>query len=81
MVHIQIFGSLRDLFDDQEAIELDVRNLRDLLTKLSELYPDCEEEIAEGVSVSIDGKIINDDWFRPIRPDSEVVVLPRIVGG
>lgn len=81
MAHIQIFGSLRDLFDDQEAIELDVRNLRDLLTKLSELYPDCEEEIAEGVSVSIDGKIINDDWFRPIRPDSEVVVLPRIVGG
>ena len=81
MAHIQIFGSLRDLFDGQESIELDVRNLRDLLTKLPQLYPDCEEEIEEGVSVSIDGKIINDDWFRPIMPDSEVVVLPRIVGG
>ena len=81
MAHIQIFGSLRDLFDGQESIELDVRNLRDLLTQLPQLYPDCEEEIEAGVSVSIDGKIINDDWFRPIRADSEVVVLPRIVGG
>ena len=37
MAHIQIFGSLRDLFDGQESIELDVRNLRDLPTQLPQL--------------------------------------------
>ncbi|HCH23692.1 MAG TPA: molybdopterin synthase sulfur carrier subunit [Oceanospirillaceae bacterium] len=81
MAHIQIFGSLRDLFAGEDSVELDVKNLRELLLKLPAAYPDCQEEIDEGVSVSIDGKIINDDWFTPIRPDSEVVVLPRIVGG
>ncbi|MCP4791388.1 MAG: MoaD/ThiS family protein [Gammaproteobacteria bacterium] len=81
MAKIQIFGSLRDLFSGHDVVELDVSNLRQLLIKLPQLYPECAPEIAEGVSVSIDGKIINDAWFTPIRPDSEVVVLPRIVGG
>ena len=81
MAKIQIFGSLRDLFAGHEEVELEVKNLRELLVKLPQAYPECAEEIEEGVSVSIDGKIINDAWFTPIRPDSEVVVLPRIVGG
>jgi hypothetical protein len=33
------------------------------------------------VSVSIDGRIYTDSWFQPIEPDSEVVLLPRLVGG
>ena len=34
-----------------------------------------------GVAVAIDGQIYRDDWFRPIPPGSEVVILPRMAGG
>jgi hypothetical protein len=46
-----------------------------------EAYPGIQPQIDRGVSISIDGLIYNDAWFTPIKPDSEVVLLPRIVGG
>ena len=52
-----------------------------LLTRLAENYPGMQPQLDRGVSVSIDGRIFNDSWFQPIKPDSEVVLLPRIVGG
>ena len=38
-------------------------------------------ELERGVSVSIDGRVYNDSWFTPIKPDSEVVLLKRLKGG
>jgi molybdopterin converting factor small subunit len=81
MASIQIFASLQYLFNNQTEIELDVVNLRQLLIRLPQAYPQCAQEIANGISVAIDGRIVNDAWFTPIEPSSEVVILPRISGG
>jgi hypothetical protein len=32
-------------------------------------------------TASIDGEIFQDAWLEPISPDSEVHVIPQIVGG
>ena len=37
--------------------------------------------IARGVSLSIDGVIYREAWFTPVRPDSEVVLMPYMTGG
>ena len=81
MVAVRLWGSLADLAGDGPEVEIDATNLRELLDQLEEQYPALKPQLARGVSVSIDGKIYNDTWATPIRPDSEVVLLNRLVGG
>ena len=81
MVKVAIWGSLRTATDGRAEVEVDAKNLRELLDQLAEAYPGIQPQIDRGVSVSIDGLIYNDSWFTPVKPDSEVILLPRIVGG
>ncbi len=81
MVRVAIWGSLRAATGGRAEVEVEANNLRELLDRLAEAYPGIRPQIDRGVSVSIDGLIYNDSWFTPVRPDSEVVLLPRIVGG
>lgn len=81
MTRVVLWGSLKSATDGETELDLDVRNVRELLNALGEHYPDLQPQLRRGVSISIDGRIYNDDWFKPIEPDSEVFVLPRITGG
>ncbi len=81
MVAVRLWGALAELADDTSEVEVDATNLRELLAQLEEKYPALRPQLARGVSVSIDGKIYNDTWATPIHPDSEVVLLNRLVGG
>jgi len=81
MVKVAIWGSLRSATEGRAEVEIEAGNLRDLLDGLAERFPGMRPQIDRGVSVSIDGLVYNDSWFTPVRPDSEVVLLPRIVGG
>ncbi len=79
---VRIWGSLAPHAGGQTELEVgEVRNVRELLEALVERYPGLAPQIERGVSVSIDGQIVTDDWTAPIRPDSEVVLLRRLVGG
>mgnify|MGYP000013899641 FL=1 len=81
MVQVKIWGSLAAFTDDRREVEIDAKNLRELLDGLAQTYPGLKPQLDRGVSVSIDGRIYNDSWFQPIRPDSEVVLLARLKGG
>ena len=80
MVAVRLWGSLGELAGAAE-VEIAASNLRELLEGLEKNYPALRPQLARGVSVSIDGKIYNDHWATPIAPDSEVVLLNRLVGG
>jgi molybdopterin synthase sulfur carrier subunit len=81
MVKVAIWGSLRAATEGHAEVEVEAKNLRELLDRLAQAYPGIKPQIERGVSVSIDGLIYNDSWFTPVDPDSEVVLLPRIIGG
>ena len=81
MVQVKIWGSLAAFTDDRREVEIEASNLRELLHGLAEAYPGLKPQLDRGVSVSIDGRIYNDSWFQPIKPDSEVVLLARLKGG
>jgi molybdopterin converting factor small subunit len=81
MVKIAIWGSLRAATGGRAEVEVAAGTLRELLDRLAEAYPGLRPQIERGVSISIDGLVYNDSWFTPVKPDSEVVLLPRIVGG
>ena len=80
MVAVRLWGSLGELAGAPE-VEIAATTLRELLQGLEAEYPALAPQLARGVSVSIDGRIYNDLWATPIREDSEVVLLNRLVGG
>ena len=81
MVKVVRWGSLKQAAEGRTEVELEAKNVREVLDRLKERYPKLKPNLDRGVSVSIDGVIFRDDWFAPIKPDSEVYILPRLAGG
>lgn len=81
MVKVAIWGSLQSATDGEATVEVEAKTTRELLTQLSQTYPGLKPQIERGVSVAIDGEIYRDAWFTPIKPDSEVILMPYMVGG
>ena len=81
MVKVKLWGSLRDLADGQEIVEVEASNFKELLDALEKTYPALGPQIKRGVSLALDGVIYRDAWFATINDESEVVLLPYMVGG
>lgn len=81
MARVVIFGSLRAFTDGLGEVEIEAATTRELLGKLAERFPALAETIEAGVSLAIDGEVFKEAWFTPISADSEVVVMPLMVGG
>lgn len=81
MVKVSIWGSLRSATDGMAEVEVKAKNFRQVLDALKRDYPGLGPEIDRGVSLAIDGVIIRESWFTPVRDDSEVILMPYMQGG
>jgi len=81
MVKVEIWGSLRGATDGKAEVEVEAGNFKQLLDQPAAEYPGLKPQIKRGVSLALDGKIYRDDWFVKINEDSEVVLMPYMVGG
>ena len=80
MVKVRIWGSLAKI-TGSETVCVDGGNFIELLNNLKLRYPGLRPQIDRGVSLAIDGKIYKESWFTPVYKDSEVVLMPLMVGG
>ena len=81
MATVVLWGSLKPHTGGKISVEVEARNVQELLARLGETYPGLQTQIKRGVSVSIDGLIYREGWLEPLKPDSEVFLLPRMQGG
>ncbi len=81
MVTVTIWGSLRAYTDGRATLEVEADTFKQLLDRLARDYPGLKPQIARGVSLALDGRIYREAWFTPIKPDSEVVLMPYMAGG
>lgn len=81
MVKVALWGTLRQAAEGQAEVEVEARDFKELLDALSVRYPGLKPQIERGVSLALDGRIYREAWFTPIRPDSEVVLMPYMTGG
>ncbi len=81
MVKVNLWGSLRSATGGLTEVEVEASNTGEMLKALAEKYPALDQIIEGGVSVAIDGLIYKEAWFTPIKPDSEVVLMPYMKGG
>ncbi len=81
MAKVVLWGSLKPHTGGKSEVEIEARNVQELLARLGDTYPGLQSQIKRGVSVSIDGLIYREGWLQPLKPDSEVFLLPRMTGG
>tara|TARA_E500000331_G_scaffold176329_1_gene170084 strand:- start:119 stop:364 length:246 start_codon:yes stop_codon:yes gene_type:complete len=81
MVKVKIWGSLKEATDGEEFLQIEGKNFKEVLDNIKLKYPNLSDQIDRGVSLAIDGRIYKESWFTPIDSDSEVVLMPLMVGG
>ena len=81
MPRVILSGTLKQLAGGAESLVVDAGNVRQLLRALAERFPALAPHLDAGYAVAIDGVIVQDDWFAPIGPESEVHLVPAIRGG
>jgi molybdopterin converting factor small subunit len=60
--------------------EIAAADVRGLIRALDERFPGLQAMMEERVALAVDGEIIP-AWTGPLRPDSEVALIPRLGGG
>jgi molybdopterin synthase sulfur carrier subunit len=81
LARVVLSGTLKQLAGGESDIEVEARDVRQLLRALGERYPQLALHLESGYAIAIDGEIFQDAWFAPIQPDSEVHLVPAIRGG
>ncbi len=81
MARVVLTRALTQFTGGERELELDAKDIRQLFRILGERHPALKPHLEEGLAVAIDGEIFQDAWLEPIPPDSEVHVIPQIVGG
>lgn len=78
---VQVWGSMKPHTGGEGIVTLDGETVGALLRDLVERYPGVEAQAADGIAVSIDGRIYQNSHEQPVPEGAEIVLLPRLKGG
>lgn len=81
MVEVNLWSGLRAFADGKESVEVEAKNVGEVLKALVVTHPGLEAAIRAGVSVVVDGRVIATGLTEEIKPDSEVYLMQRLKGG
>jgi molybdopterin synthase sulfur carrier subunit len=74
-------SSCRAFTGEVTAFEVEASTVRQLVGELDRRFPGFGEHIERRMAIAIDGEIHQDALFEPLKPDSEVYLIPKIGGG
>jgi molybdopterin synthase sulfur carrier subunit len=74
-------SSCRTFTGDVTVFDVDAATVRQMIGELDRRYPGFGEHIERKMALAIDGEIHQDALFEPLRPESEVYLIPKIGGG
>jgi molybdopterin converting factor small subunit len=81
LARVVLSGTLKQLAGGASEIDVEARDVRQLLRELGSRYPELAPHLESGYAIAIDGEIFQDALFAPIGADSEVHLVPAIRGG
>ncbi|MEJ0020596.1 MAG: MoaD/ThiS family protein [Acetobacteraceae bacterium] len=82
MPKVVISGNVGQRFTGGLAeFEVAATTFRRLVLELEQRFPGLGQQVEEGMAVAIDGEIYQDAYAAVLRPDSEIVLIPKIGGG
>jgi sulfur-carrier protein len=62
-------------------LEVAATTFRRLVLELEERFPGLGRQVENSMAVAIDGEIYQDAYGAVLKPDSEIVLIPKIGGG
>ncbi len=80
-VSVHLWAGLRHLTDGVDLVTLEARTIGEMLDALEAAHPELASILAAGVSVAIDGEIINGSRHRELEPGCEVFLMQKMRGG
>ncbi|MEC9272964.1 MAG: MoaD/ThiS family protein [Chloroflexota bacterium] len=87
MATIFIPTMLQKMTGGDKKVDMDVRNVRQVIDRLDELYPGIKNRLVEdgeilpNLAIAIDGDVAIMGMLEKVREDSEVHFVPAIGGG
>tara|TARA_B100001758_G_C18059130_1_gene427209 strand:- start:164 stop:409 length:246 start_codon:yes stop_codon:yes gene_type:complete len=81
MANVYLWSGVRALVDEENPLKIDGGNLEELLDNLIISYPNLKTIIQEGVSFSVDNKLVMSSTVERIKENSEVYIFQKISGG
>ena len=81
MANVYLWSGVRALVDKENPIKIDGESLEKLLDNLIVRYPNLKAIIQEGVSFSVDNKLVMSSTVERIKENSEVYIFQKISGG
>ena len=81
MLKVCLSGPLKAAADGAASVSISAVTIRELLRELIEQYPGMQNQLDDGIAVSVNGQIVRDKWSEEIPEGAEVFLLPRIQGG
>jgi len=81
MVKVSLSGVMKKATGGCEEVEIEAKDIRQLLANLEAEYPALTPHIEQGIAVSINGQIFRDSLFKELPEDAEIFLIPRLSGG
>ncbi|MFI5315024.1 MAG: MoaD/ThiS family protein [Myxococcota bacterium] len=83
MARVVFAAGLRSCTGGAESVEIEARDVRELLSALYRRWPALEARLAEGTAIAIDGEVIphGEALHESLGPQAEIHFLPQIGGG
>ena len=81
MLKVCLSGPLKAAADGAASVSISAATIRELLRELIEQYPGMQNQLDDGIAVSVNGQIFRYYWSKEIPEGAEIFLLPRIQGG
>ena len=82
MPKVLLSGSACQRFTDGKTeLEVEATTFRRLVLELETRFPGLGKQVEDSMAVAIDGEIFQDAYAAQLRPESEIVLIPKIAGG
>ena len=81
MLKVFLSGPLKAAADGAASVLISAVTIRELLRELVKQYPGMQNQLDDGIAVSVNGQIFRDNWSKKIPAGAEIFLLPRIQGG
>lgn len=81
MVEVNLWSGLKAYTGGRDKVEVEAKNVGEVLRGLVRAYPELDPVIEAGVSVAVDGRIVASSLTEPVGDSSEVYLIQRLKGG
>lgn len=81
MVEVQLWSGLKEVTGGDTQVTVEGASVGAVLDALVAAHPGLAPFITAGVSVAVDGEIVNGDRSAPVPEGAEVVLMQQIKGG